>query len=180
MKAVDLLSANDELLHSARKLYEESFPVYERRVWETQMLAAQNPDARCMLMMSDDDVFLALLFYWVHENIVYGEYLAVNPKLRGQNIGSRIVEHFIEENSDKKIILEIDPPQDDISIRRLHFYERLGFMPNQYKYIHPSYATGADAHPHELLIMSYMKPVTQKTFDKLLTYMKNVVLKYAD
>lgn len=180
MKTVMLLDADADLLHSVGKLYEESFPVYERRSWNTQMLAAQNPDSHCVLMLSDDDVFLALLFYWMYDNVVYVEYLAVNPNLRGQNIGSRIMEHLIENNSDKTIILEIDPPQDEISIRRLHFYERIGFTSNPYTYIHPSYTTGTAAHPHELSIMSYGKPIPNKTFDEFLTYMKEVVLKYID
>lgn len=178
MKAVELSEAGDELLHSARKLYEESFPSYERRTWDTQMRAASNPDARCNLMLSDDDVFLALLFYWIHDHIVYVEYLAVNPNLRGQNIGSRVMEHLIEGYHEKSIILEIDPPVDEISIRRLHFYERLGFVKNSYTYVHPSYSTGPDSYPHELSVLSYEKTLLNKDFDRFITFMKDVVLKY--
>lgn len=57
-----------------------------------------------------------------------------------------------------RVILEIDPPVDDISIRRRHFYERLGFVANPYEYIHPSFRKPFT--PHQLILMSYPGPLT--------------------
>ena len=59
-----------------------------------------------------------------------------------------------------RVILEIDPPVDDISIRRLHFYERLGFVANPYQYIHPSFRKPFT--PHRLVLMSIPAPSPTK------------------
>ena len=37
---------------------------------------------------------------------------------------------------EKTIILEIDPPSDDISIHRKSFYERCGFKENAFSHVH--------------------------------------------
>lgn len=41
-------------------------------------------------------------------------------------MGSRILEAFGKDHS--LVVLEIDPPADDISVRRERFYQRLGFL----------------------------------------------------
>lgn len=46
------------------------------------------------------------------------------PALRGQRYGSRALSML---PNDRPVILEIDPPVDEIAIRRKGFYERCGF-----------------------------------------------------
>ncbi|MFQ7502317.1 MAG: GNAT family N-acetyltransferase [Alistipes finegoldii] len=76
------------------------------------------------------DEFIGILFHWGADGYRYVEHLAVSPALRGQNMGSAALSAFCRKVG--RVILEIDPPVDDISIRRLHFYERLGFVANPY------------------------------------------------
>ena len=52
-------------------------------------------------------------------------YLAVKPKLRNQNYGSRILLDLEEKCN--TVFLSIDEPSNDISIRRKNFYLRNGF-----------------------------------------------------
>ena len=76
------------------------------------------------------------------------------------------------------VILEIDPPEDDISIRRRHFYERLGFVANPYQYIHPSFRKPFT--PHRLVLMSYPGAITYEEARNFADFVREVVLRYSE
>ena len=78
----------------------------------------------------------------------------------------------------KTVILEIDPPVDDISIRRLHFYERLGFVANPYQYIHPSFRKPFT--PHRLVLMSYPGAITYEEARSFADFVREAVLRYSE
>ncbi len=52
----------------------------------------------------------------------------------------------------KTVLLEIDPPVDEISLRRETFYERCGYRANIHPHVHPPYRAGFPGH--ELVVMS--------------------------
>ena len=62
----------------------------------------------------------------------------------------------------KTVILEIDPPKDEVSIRRKQFYERNSFIENPYFHIHPPYHK--ENQGHELLIMSSPIQITEEIY----------------
>ena len=78
----------------------------------------------------------------------------------------------------KTVVLEIDPPVDDISIRRRHFYERLGFVANPYEYIHPSFRKPFT--PHQLILMSYPGPLTYDEARGFADFVRETVLGYSE
>ena len=57
----------------------------------------------------------------------------------------------------RSVILEIDPPEDEIAIRRLRFYQSLGFCLNDHDHVHPPYHP--DYQGHELRVLSYPNPI---------------------
>lgn len=69
-------------------------------------------------------------------------------------------------NKVKTLILEIEPPKDDISKRRKGFYERCGFTENFFTHIHPPYHKINEGH--ELTIMTCPKQISQEIFDTFL------------
>ena len=77
-----------------------------------------------------------------------------------------------------RVILEIDPPEDDISIRRRHFYERLGFVANPYRYIHPSFRKPFT--PHRLVLVSYPGPITYEEARSFADFVREAVLRYSE
>lgn len=77
-----------------------------------------------------------------------------------------------------RVILEIDPPEDDISIRRRHFYERLGFVANPYRYIHPSFRKPFT--PHRLVLMSYPGAITYEEARSFADFVREAVLRYSE
>lgn len=161
-------------------LYDKSFPWYENRSRDSHMKAMDDNEFYTDVAVDDNGNLLALLFYWIHGNILFGEHVAVNPEVRGQNLGSRLLQKWIADNPGKIVLLEIDPPEDDISIRRLRFYERLGFVMNDIEYTHPSFYTGEKAHPHCLMLLSHGKRLSDSDYAEYEQFMRSTILKYID
>lgn len=69
-----------------------------------------------------------MLVSWQREAFVYLEYFAVDASLRGQGAGQRILEE-LRDAFPHKVILEIDPPEDGISRRRLGFTSGTALCP---------------------------------------------------
>lgn len=176
------LQPTDTLLwDQAWNLYETSFPAHERRRKEDHLRAMQEEsEFHCIIAVRRGEngtapTLLALLYYWEHGSMIYIEHLAVDPALRGQNIGSALLGQFLANHVDSTSLLEIEPPTDETTQRRLRFYRHLGFVVNDYEYLHPSYGTGPT---HPLTILSYPHAVTQGEFDRFLNYMQTKVLTY--
>jgi hypothetical protein len=72
------------------------------------------------------------------------------------------------------VILEIDPPVDSISIRRKDFYLRLGFHENKYQHYHPAYRK--QNAPHELVILSYPRNISDMEYTKFNEYLKKTIM----
>ena len=174
LQFIPFRSRLDEAWTEAWELYENSFPACERWNGNDYDRAFRDPlfeaDAiRC------DGRFAGILFHWRGDGFHYVEHLAVSPLLRGQNIGSRALAAFCEG---RRVILEIDPPEDEISIRRLHFYERLGFTANPHEYIHPSFRQ--PFHPHRLVLMSRPGVLSDDEARRFADFVRERVLRYSE
>ncbi len=160
----------------AFEIYQQSFPVYEQRTLATQLEALQNPYYKFQVIENDEHETLGLLLTWQTDRFVYIEHFAVTPAARGHNIGTKILTSLIE-NTDVPIILEIDPPVDEISIRRKNFYERLGFVVTEHEYIHPSYQPHTS--PHHLRILS-LPLITNELYKEFQDFLQTQVLRYME
>lgn len=157
------------------EIYTQSFPPYEIRTEEAQKKLMTEKDYFCMALY-EEKTLVGILFYWETETIRYVEHLAISPHLRGKNYGSRIMGGLC--STEKIVILEIDPPIDEISKKRQQFYENLGFFMNPFHFIHPSYTK--IKHPHQLKIMSSPRKLEQKEFDDFIEYLHQKVLQYVE
>ncbi|HBK31246.1 MAG TPA: N-acetyltransferase, partial [Porphyromonadaceae bacterium] len=106
----------------------------------------------------------------------YLEYLAVSPDLKGQGYGSQIL-HYLRD-SNHTIILEIDPLVNELSVRRLQFYEKSGFTLTPYRFMHLPYRK--DSEPQELLILSYPKMITRKEYADFIQFVNESVIVYCE
>ncbi len=177
MDLINITPMAGRLWDEVWKLYIDSFPEHERRRISSHNLASENPEFFTTIAVENGHL-LALLFYWKHEKMIFIEHLAVNPSMRGKNIGSSILRNFVEQHTGSNIILEIEPPEDELTIKRLRFYERIGFKSNNYPYMHPSYCRNGKVHP--LVILSYPTSLSQEDFDTFTGYIHTTVLRYID
>jgi ribosomal protein S18 acetylase RimI-like enzyme len=156
-------------------LYENSFPAAERRKEEDQ-LRALSDERFFPLSAWKGSELVGLLFYWEWDSYRYLEHLAVNPELRGQGYGSQLIRNL--RDSEHTIILEIDPLVNELSVRRLQFYERAGFTLTPYRFVHLSYRLNVE--PIELLILSYPKMITREQHEDFLRFLSEVVARYCE
>lgn len=166
---------DDPFFKTAHALYVESFPIYEQRNFEDIPAALARDDFHYDLFLDPcDDSLIAILCYWVTDSFVYLEHFAVNPQKRNGGIGKMIL-HILREKNHVPIILEIDPPEDEISMRRLGFYQRSGFISNgQFDYIHPPYDPSGEPYP--LLVMSSPEGLDEALYRKFETYHHTTVI----
>jgi ribosomal protein S18 acetylase RimI-like enzyme len=167
-----LSSVSDSFFVETFALYEISFPERERRVLDKQAAIMTNPFYHCDVL-TKQDTLVGILFWWELSGRAYIEHFAIDPSMRGQAYGSRSLEIFCEANP--VVVLEIDPPDDDISVCREHFYHRLGFQTNRYVHLHPAYRKPFP--PHKLFVMSYPSLITESEYRVFQEELSNVVMK---
>lgn len=157
------------------ELYELSFPLAERRKIDDHLRACADRQFHPLSAWEGSEL-IGLLFYWEWDSYRYLEYLAVNPDVRGHGFGSQILRHL--RNSHHTIILEIDPLINELSVRRLQFYERARFTLTPYRFVHLPYRL--EAHPIELLILSYPQMITKEQHSDFLDFLERRVILYCE
>ena len=168
-------SDESERWNSVWKLYEESFPLAERRKIEDHLLATA--DERFFpLSVWDAGQLVGLMFFWEWDSYRYLEHLAVHPDLRGHGYGSQMLRYL--RDSEHTIILEIDPLINELSVRRLQFYERAGYTLTPYRFVHLPYRL--EAQPQELLILSYPNMITKEQHNDFLRFVNEEVIRYCE
>ena len=151
-------------------LYKTSFPPHEQRESASQEEILSHP-AYHFTAVCDGGAFVGEALYWDIGGARYMEHLCVMPAMRNRRCGQKILEAL----RDKPLILEIDPPVDDISRRRRGFYERCGFVENPYSHVHPPYHRGNKGH--ELVVMSRPGELSAAEYDCFRTYLNGHVMK---
>jgi len=157
------------------QLYEESFPVAERRKKEDHLLACTD-EHFFPLSVWEGDALVGLMFFWEWKSYRYLEHLAVHPDLRGHGYGSQMLRYL--RDSEHTIILEIDPLINELSVRRLQFYERAGYTLTPYRFVHLPYRL--EAQPQELLILSYPNMITKEQHNDFLRFVNEEVIRYCE
>lgn len=132
-------------------LMERSFPEDERRDYNGQRELFSEPAYNLYAKRSpEDDGLQAFLALWELGDMAYIEHFAVDPQCRNGGLGGKILQKVIEE-SQTRIVLEVEPPETEMAARRIGFYERNGFTYNDYLYMQPPIAEGRNAIPLRLM-----------------------------
>ncbi|MHA6248318.1 GNAT family N-acetyltransferase [Pontibacter sp. CAU 1760] len=132
--------------------YGQSFPEKERRDFG-QLGQLLSPPEMHLLTAYAESGLAEMYVYWQLSGCCFLEHLAVAPQLRGQGIGTRLMQHLARQVSGSGIVLEVERPQTGVQQQRVNFYERLGFVLHpQLDYHQPPYRTGHSPVP--LFLMS--------------------------
>lgn len=171
MKLEPITDPRHPLFPQGMELYRRSFPFHEQREAASQESLFSDPDYQFNLIY-DEQLWAGLLLCWETEFFIYVEHLCVFPELRNRRYGQRALETL--GRREKPLILEIDPPVDDISRRRKGFYQRCGFVENPYPHIHPPYHAGHKGHP--LMVLSAPSPLTEAEYRRFAHYLQSHVM----
>ena len=156
---------------TAFALYEVSFPLHERRTRSAQAARLSHPEYRFNLLR-EGDRFQGILLYWEGPGFRYVEHFCVRPELRGRRYGAKALEELGRDG--KTVVLEIDPPVDEIARRRQGFYQRCGFAVNPYPHVHPPYRP--EYPGHELVVLSSPRALTPAEYGAFACYLSAVVM----
>lgn len=132
-------------------LMQDSFPESEIRTFENQQRLLKNP-LYTVYVLREKEKILAFFAEWQNDTYRFLEHLAVNKNHRSRGLGSKTLQAY-NNLSNKPVILEVEPPEDDIQIRRVKFYERNGYYLSSYSYIQPTINEGYEGIP--LVLMTY-------------------------
>lgn len=174
MNLVRLQDHTDKVFEMAMQLYQQSFPVYEQRLLQDQKAVLAHAEYHFDLLY-DQHEFIGLLMYWETDKFIYVEHFCTAVELRGRGYGIQALQLLAHPY--KPVILEIDPPIDDISIRRKAFYERAGYRANGFYHVHPPYR--ADYTGHELVVMSSPHLLSEECYHEFFEHLQNTVMYYA-
>lgn len=123
-----------------KELYEQSFPLYERRPWPQQLELLKQKKIQ-LLQLEQEGVFAGFIFYWSLSEAILIEHFAIDPAGRGKGAGTHVMQHMATLFN--TILLETEPAEaGQDAIRRIHFYEKLGYHMYPFPYQQPPYAAG--------------------------------------
>lgn len=174
MKLKRITQSDDHLLEFLLPLYEESFPPQERRE-ERQLrnMIALKPEMFFNAIECDGEL-CGLFVYWEMEDYYYLEHLAVFPSMRNKKIGQQVLD-YVRDNLLGIRILEVEPSVDEITTRRVNYYQRNGYQILEKEYMQPSYNIDGEGYP--LWIMGNEMP---ENLPELICRLKQVVYRNND
>lgn len=159
------------------RIMQASFSDDEYRPYDEQLALFEEPEYRVYYMPAigmervgnhstgNSTMHAAgFLAVWEFESFTYIEHFAVDPALRNSGTGSAMLQELVRKYQ-KQICLEVELPEDELTRRRIGFYERNGFVFNEYPYIQPPISKGKSPVP--LRIMTYRNEITREEFQKM-------------
>ena len=141
------------------EIMEQSFPPDERRPYGEQKALLSRPDYTVYASGQPVQAFLAV---WSFDDFAFLEHFAVHPSARNTGLGSKLLGELISM-LDKPLCLEVEPPEDELTCRRVRFYEKNGLFLNQFPYVQPPISQGK--RPVPLLLMTSERAVSQEEFE---------------
>lgn len=150
----------EELMH-------ESFPVDERRDDDAQRYNTDHNQSFTAYLITDGEINIGLITLWKLDGFYYVEHLATSPQVRNKGYGKMIMQALLHDFSDYTIVLEVELPEDDLSKRRIGFYERNGFKLCQKPYMQPPYRSGGTPIP--MRVMYSGDKSIDDIFDKIMS-----------
>jgi GNAT superfamily N-acetyltransferase len=172
-----LAGSSDALLAKVEQTYLNSFPEAERRSLSLfRELLDKEPQFRVYALVTND-TYIGFITEWVFEAFVYVEHFAIDETARNGGFGAAAMKQFIEQVT-QPVVLEVELPTDELSTRRIGFYERLGFIPDHHAYQQPPYNKGGSWLPMRL--MTYGRIDLEKSFDSVKACLYKVVYKVND
>ena len=150
-------------INEFNKIYsimENSFPETEFRPKHKQKELFKNKFYQVFAIKDGDDI-LSFAAIWNFESFIFIEHLATSPSHRNMGFGGKILQEILN-STHQLVCFEVEPPYDDLTRRRIGFYERNGLFFNDFPYIQPSISEGRNPIP--LFIMTSNGKIDEETF----------------
>jgi RimJ/RimL family protein N-acetyltransferase len=159
------IRTNDEAYAFVENLFLSAFPEDERRNTDAQRYNTdENPLFYCCLAEEDNEP-IGFFTFWDFDTFCYGEHFAIDPARRNGGYGQQVIRALLEKIN-RPLVLEVELPEDEMSSRRIGFYERQGFtLWKEVPYTQPSYRPGGHTLPMHLMATEGLNP--EEHFEKV-------------
>jgi ribosomal protein S18 acetylase RimI-like enzyme len=158
-----LLSKNinpqSEHFNNIYQLYQEAFPEDERRSL-AQLINCFNNTKYKLTGFWLTNNFVGFIEYWNFDSFIFVEHIAVSENFRGKSIGKKIMQTILKQ--DIPIYLEIELAIDEISKKRLGFYQNLNFEKLPIKYFQPAYSSEKRSIEMHLMAFQHNSEISLK------------------
>ena len=136
------------------QLLHEAFPPEERRDDDAQRRNTDHhPLFGCYLITDEyehESTRIGLITVWQLDGFRYIEHLATSPGIRNKGYGREIMKQ-LDALFPGTTVLEVEPPTDETSTRRIGFYRRCGFNLCTKEYLQPPYRKADKTFPLYLM-----------------------------
>lgn len=173
MISIKKLSQNLDEINFSKNIYEKSFPIEERRDFSL-VLDIYKTDSLSLNLIYDNETMVGILNYWDFNDFLYIEHLAVSEQYRNKKIASKVLEQLNAQN--KLIILEVELPTDELSRRRIGFYQRNSFSIQPFTYFQPPYRKGEERIKMHLMANTQL-PINKTKYDEIVSLIEKKVYK---
>ena len=129
---------------------EAGFDLSERRDREDALRVLDTPEYSVHEIYAEGET-VGFITFWALDGFAFLEHFVMLEQYRNRGYGREVLE--ILKSKFPRMVLEAEPPTEEIRRRRLAFYGRAGFCKNEKPYLQPSYRKGGETVP--LIIMSY-------------------------
>ena len=134
------------------ELMQTAFPQQERRNADLQREYTDNKPHFHTHIILNANLPIGLITIWDMESFHYIEHFAIHENYRNKGYGQKVMEFIINEIKGM-IVLEAEEPSDDITYRRIRFYQRLGFVMLDVPYQQPPYRSEDQWFPMKLMTL---------------------------
>lgn len=166
MTKLHLVSSGQKLNQDIKQIYIDSFPSDERREWLELEQILQQPKFN-LTQVFDDQELIGFISTWNLPDFIFIEHFAIKKSVRGKGLGSQVIKLILNEKS-PRIILEVEEPTTGSKMKRITFYERLGFSVCESNYWQPPYC--ADKSKVKMLLMSFPDKIHPREFTEIKTH----------
>lgn len=150
------------------KEMEKNFILAERRDFAPAYELLQQ-EQYTMYHLVDNGEKVGFISLWQLTGFTYVEHFVVYEAYRNKGYGAKALDLVKTQNP--LVVLEAELPEDELTKRRIGFYQRNGFVRNEQPYIQPSYRLGGEEVP--MTIMSY--PSALDSFVQIVNELHQVV-----
>lgn len=133
------------------EIMEQSFPKEERRSYEGQRALLEREEYKLYGAVDCQGRIIGFLAVWELEGLLFIEHFAVTPEARNTGVGTQLL-GLLRKEYRIPMCLEVELPVDDLTRRRIGFYERNGFALLPFPYEQPSLGEGRAPVPLRIML----------------------------
>ena len=163
------IHTSDKRYAFVEELMQSSFPEVERREDTAQRENTDHNPLFTVNLVTDEKedgttLQVGFITVWSFDDFHYLEHFATSPAVRNHGYGQKIMETLLKEMNGL-VVLEVEEPLDELTSRRVCFFQRCGFKLCQRNYIQPAYRPDGESIP--LKIMFYGQDSLENNFEKV-------------